>query len=167
MTTKARSKYHLDAARRAFASGADDVVLPNINFRPGAVSGELMERDDKPGMAAKESLHRYFDLLARARRTLRFSPGEAAVLAQTLRSVGYSPDLVDVLWAIVDRKLDEHPWHDVNKVDRKALVDRLRGLNPWQTVAVLDCVERFWRSPYTENGRIAEGLVALGLARED
>lgn len=144
-----------------------EFLLPNVNFRPGRISSDLLARNLRPGAAAKQGLERYFDLLKTVPRTLNFSAAEAAVLAYALRYTTYSPDFVDTMHALIEMRGNLGQVADANKVDLGELVSKMRALPPLQKVYVLDASERFWRSKYhAKAADFAEGLRAVGLTRD-
>lgn len=147
---------------------SSDFLLPNVNFRPGRVSADLLARDLKPGAAAKQALFRYFDLLERVPRTLNFSAAEAAVVVYALRYVTYTPELMDSMHALIETRGNLGNIADVNHVDLDGLVSKVRALPPLQKIYLLDATERFWRSNYHQKAAtFPDGLRAVGLTREE
>jgi hypothetical protein len=110
----------------------------------------------------RRCLERYLCLVDYERERLRFTPDEATLICEALRDAEQDSPLRwsianAVADAIRERHLDQK-W----RIDAWQLVNRLRGMNMGQVVALIDAVDRFCQRPSEE---VQENLVRVGLLR--
>jgi hypothetical protein len=126
------------------------------------VAKEMGARASDPAAYVRRCLERFLWLVDYEREHLRLSPDEAALICEALQEVEQEPSLRwsvanVVANAIRERHLDEK-WH----IDAWELVNRLRGMNMGQVVALIDAVDRFWQRP---DETLRENLARVGLLR--
>ena len=129
-----------------------------VSFRPGGLSDDLSARHDPEAQSvgAKRDLGRYYRLLEAELRALDLSDAEASFLCKVVDPNGFdsSAGSFKFLWAHVDDVVRRDP-PSGGHVDPAALVDKLRSLSPGASLAVIDAVERYWRSPTKNPGKPA------------
>lgn len=153
------------AAAKRWEEGGTMARSAHIQFRAGLLESAMMERSretDDTTLAgiAQRDLARYYQVLADELARVRLTEGEASLIVDALNSTLLEPQTYRYLWAEVSDSLDEltEKWG----VDGPRLVEKLRGLPPGATMAVVDAAERFWRLP---DGSTPERLRAVGLVR--
>jgi len=153
------------------------IKYPNASFRLGDLADEVAARGKNAGQVAKRDLARYYFLL---RRVLpRFDEEQAGFILESihrLQSIAPqitqrggrsrpSTDLVkeyrNSLWTTVRLADNTFALSESFSVDLKKLETRLRKLQPWEELAVLDAVERALRLRGWDARRAA---VKVGLA---
>lgn len=138
---------------------------PQVKFRPGTGSNlesALIERvesqsDSAFSQAAKRDLERYYAGLPSALPS--FSEQEAVWLVDAFNgSHNVNPERVYLeILAFFEEDLTP---------EQKKLVNFLRNLPIYASVAVLDAVERFWRGPYhKEESEVQRRLGEVGLVK--
>lgn len=139
---------------------------PQVNFRAGGLLPALEARTDTGSSIARTAsrdLDRYYTLLAREVPT--FTEGEGSLIVDALNGTLTEPHTASLLWANIADALEDglaEKWH----VDGAALVERLRKLTPFQSLAVADAAERFWISATLDGAMThAERLRKVGLVR--
>lgn len=117
-----------------------------IQFRDKLLEVEIETRTpydgSSPSLIARRDLERYYRLLRRSLRT--FSEPEAKLIVRAC--VGWHPDAdsVHFLWAQVDEAIRSQHLDEEYGVDGATLVERLRGLTPFEAMAVADAAEIVW-----------------------
>ena len=119
----------------------------SIRLRPG-VATEIEARES-PSTSRSQVINRDLDrLYALYKRTLpeiQLSVPEAMLIVDALNgTVFYDAGSATLLWASVEDSIRLDGLADKWGVDGKALVEKLRGLTPAQSLAVIDAAERFW-----------------------
>ncbi len=140
-----------------------------INFRPGDLAEALSERtqpEEGLGAVAKRDLGRYYAMLRVAGEDIRFTRAEASLICDALNGIWLRDARAwQTAWAeIADHiQLNGAAKHD-GVQDPDALVRRLREMHPAAKVALVDAVERFWRS--RDDRDAGEVLADVGLLAE-
>lgn len=119
----------------------------------------------------QRDLRRYRDILQRVLAALDLSIDEACCICDVLNGSGdfalYDPETDH--WPFVRAEIEDGI--RLNKTDEKwdvdgaALLQKLRGCEPVELLAIADAAERFWQSDLSRDGR--ELVVELGMAREE
>ncbi len=137
-----------------------------INFRPGDLADALSARtqpEEGLGAVAKRDLGRYYAMLHVAGQDVHFTRAEASLICDALNGIWLRDARAwQTAWAeIADRiQLDGVAEHD-GVQDSDALVRRLREMHPAAKLALVDAVERFWRS--RDDRDVGEVLADVGL----
>lgn len=120
--------------------------MPQLSVRfPDASLPDLETRGDKAAVI-RESLARYFSLLARARAGLRaaLTEAEVSLLADASNGVIYESWSIPHLAAGIEDAIAldgaDRKWG----VDGPALLAKLAALDSAATFALVDALERFW-----------------------
>jgi hypothetical protein len=118
-------------------------------FCPPQLLAEISERGTVSEVI-RESLERYYYLLARARAGLagRFTAGELGLLCDLSNGTIWQAWSLDMSSAQVE-DAGEASW-DKWGVDSKALVAKLNGLSLVEHAALIDATERFWQANGTD-----------------
>lgn len=129
-----------------------------ISFRPGGLIDDLEARHDTEALSigAKRDLGRYYRLLEAEFRELDLSDPEAAFLCEVVDPNGFEskPGSFTYLWAHVDDVVRRRRLSSP-EVDTLALIEKLRALSAAASLALIDAIERFWRSPTQGPGKPA------------
>lgn len=122
-----------------------------IAFRDKVVEAELGARVSgsySPSQIAARDLDRYYTLLRRSLPT--FTEAEACLIVDACSDWHVEPHSASLLWAQVDDAIRNNgldgKWH----VDGATLTARLRILTPFESLAVVDAVERFWCGDHSD-----------------
>lgn len=150
-----------------------DTKYPRVNFRLGAqLEQELSQRSSRGeslDSIAKRDLDRYYDMLKRSLPA--FSVGEAMLLCDVLNGTINQPYSVFLLWASVSDGVDEgraEYWKQYHpELDGAKLIAKLKGLTPFECMAVADAIERAWNSETYQVANMEEKVRQVGLVRED
>jgi hypothetical protein len=125
---------------------------------PEELVNQLNARGETLSAALRESLARYFYMLDRARADLRdrFTAQELSLLCDCCNGTWWEPHTLDGI--VANAEDTEQERYDYWRVDRAALLDKMRALSLLECAALVDAVERFWRATSTgmavEPGRI-------------
>lgn len=125
---------------------------------PNDLLAQIDERGQARSTTISRDLERLYALYRRALRQIDLTVDEACLIVDALNGSLTTADDASLLWARVEdaihyEKLDEK-WN----VDGRALVDKLRGLNEIQALAVADAAERFWEIESADNRDIREDV---------
>jgi hypothetical protein len=133
-----------------------DLKYPRISFRAGGLEVELHARHGhKEGLShtVQECLGRYFYALQQTLKSIDLSEQEWMLVRDACNGTLWERHTIPFLWGGVEDaiKLDglDRKW----EVDGAALVGKLRALTYWQSLAVVDAVERWWLE---QAGRVPE-----------
>jgi len=112
---------------------------------PPELDKELVAREGAFSEALRESLARYFALLAEERRTLagRFTDGELGLILDLCNGTVLEAHtmLGGILANCEDGETERYEYHNANRTE---LLPKLRALNPAEDAALVDAVERWW-----------------------
>lgn len=141
---------------------------PPVQFRDVRLEPMLEARTgsflDSKGQVAKRDLERYYYLLQAALKSalkkLGLSEGEALLMCDLANGTLWEPHTAALLWAQVADGAEEG-YGDKWGVDAEALAARLRSLEPMESMALVDALERWWALP-GEMSHV-ERLRAVGL----
>lgn len=125
---------------------------------PEKVLQKVDARGENRSATISRDLERYYTLLQRALKQVSFTVEEACLLADALNGILIDANTVQLLWANVSDAVSLDRLDQKWGVDGQALVEKLRGLNDIQAMAVADAVERFWEEP---EGDIKEKVARL------
>jgi hypothetical protein len=146
-------------------------VLPSLarHLDARAVTWTDQTGRPSPGMAAQDGLGRYYRLLAAELRDARLTDAEASVLVGVLNGTHFDDTWVASGPVLLAEELREAvgdglfaKW-DID--DPKAFCDRVAGWSRGTALAVIDAIERFWRTPDLRQVDHTEALAAVGLIR--
>jgi len=126
--------------------------------------GQRTGHDETLSDIARRDLERYYDMLIRVLPT--FSEDEALLLCQVLNGATIHQYNAQLLWSEVNIAIEEGDAKQWN-VNGPCLVKRLRGLTPFECMAIEDAVERYWKSVSRRDARLPRvRLYAVGLVRK-
>lgn len=117
----------------------------SISLHPRVVA-EVARRGDERSTVVNRNLERYFFLLDRGRRELSgvLSDMEMGMVLDVLNGTGFfEPFSIQILEADIADSLEDGYAEKWN-VDGPALVEKIKGLDLWHTMALVDAVERWW-----------------------
>lgn len=126
---------------------------------PDDLAAQIAARGDASS-AIRSALETHFDLLELARRGLREVLGEQelAAICDIMNGTIAEPFMAGALAAEAEDA--DQAVFARHGVERSALLEKLRRLEPVEEAALLDAVERFWRAAATgmpvDPGRILE-----------
>jgi hypothetical protein len=140
-------------------------INPFVTFRAlpelaDALTSRGREGESLGGIA-RDQLERYFECLRRTLATVQLSEAEASLIADAGNGVLWEAHTVPLLWAQVADAIQDEGLDRKWGVNGAALVERLRGLNYAQALAVTDAITRYWREP----NPIDEALRRVGLVQ--
>jgi hypothetical protein len=111
---------------------------------PDNLLAVIDQRADQRSAALRRIVERYGWLMDRGREAIRprFDAGQLGLLCDILNGSLLELLVVGASWMEAANAGDEYysKWH----VERADLVDLLESLSPWEELALLDAVERFW-----------------------
>lgn len=163
------------------SAAPDDAVTPPglpktpVSFRLGDLEPEVARRKRvHEGAVAtiRRDLTRYYAGVRVALQRLEFDRNDAYLLCLALRHAGAGLDAgtARFLWAVVDEQV-RNPKNTFFREEHTreralGLVEQLRGLSPFDALAILDGVEIYW-DHYTHNGGdLIEAMEASQLSTE-
>lgn len=112
---------------------------------PETLLAQLRERGDEVSATLRRDLDRYYYLLERARRGIRLSPEETAVIVDALNGSVHGREAQYALASIEDSiRLDGSDKH--HGADGPTLMAKLREMTDAEIFAIVDRVERFWQA---------------------
>ncbi|MDK2883320.1 MAG: hypothetical protein PWP58_1656 [Bacillota bacterium] len=89
-------------------------------------------------------LDRLYTLYRRALAQVGLTTREALLIADALNGILMDVTTVPLFWAQIQDAIAVEHLDKKWQVDGQALVEKLRGLNEIQALAVIDAAERFW-----------------------
>jgi hypothetical protein len=122
----------------------------------------LDTRGEERSTVISRDLGRYYDACRQARKRLRelLSPAEIALILDTTTSARFeAPSAIRLLWASVADAISLDHLDKKWKVDGETLVAKVKGLDPFLTIALVDACERWWTR--IGNGEQPEPVEAL------
>lgn len=122
-----------------------------LTFRaPAHLQQQINARGRDESDSIRESLGRYYYLLAQARAELRemLTGPELALLCDAHNGAWWTPESLGVIrWSAEDA---DPEYFEKWGVERAVLVDKLRVLTPLQCAALVDAIERYWKASSTD-----------------
>lgn len=118
-----------------------------IGFKDAELERQLQNKcSDRlsPGLVAKRDLERYYAVLAHAERSLNFTNAELNAIYDCCNGTIFEPALSDpgIVCNVQDSLINELA--DKWDIDGDALVTKLHALNPVQSWALVDKIERYF-----------------------
>lgn len=111
------------------------------------IEKEIRSRGENRSWIISRDLERLYALYRRAIRETPLEYREACLIVDALNGSIMDANTATMLWASIEDacKLDglDKKW----EVDGSALVEKLRGLNVLQAMALIDAAERVWGVP--------------------
>lgn len=131
--------------------------FPSIYLRE-SLAAEIRSRGTNRSGIISRDLERLYTLYKRALREVPLSLGETCLIVDALNGALIDADTARLLWAHVEDgiRIDglDRKWN----VDGAALVEKLRGLNDLQAMAIVDAAERFWEMSQSGEVGLEEGV---------
>lgn len=118
----------------------NDYVRPSIHLRV-ELDEQIKSRGTRSTIITRD-LERLYTLYRRALQQARLSVDEACLVVDALN--GSIMDATPLLWANIEDSIQLDGLDQKWSIDGPALVEKLRGLNDIQVLAVVDGAERFW-----------------------
>jgi hypothetical protein len=149
------------SAQKAVQRQNQPVAFRNADLEP-MLQARVNPTAASPGLVAVRDLERYYKMMAAALKRIDLSRDEAALLADLFNGTIWTAETANLLYAQVEDSIpDGYPekW----SVDAAALVAKLRKLNGFQCLAIVDALERFWA--ITDDLNVDERLTAVGLIK--
>jgi hypothetical protein len=134
-----------------------------LAFGSAELDAAIRSRGDDLNQIAARDLQRYYALLSRA--TPRFKEEEACLLAEALSGHSIPTEDIRRVWSVVQKGIQRDMLDRRWFVDGVSLIAKLRFMEPWQLMALIDAIERYSRLPVDEMG-MEEALRAVGLVKE-
>jgi hypothetical protein len=121
-----------------------------VSLRPGAeLDEQLATRGDVPGRVMKRDLVRYYALVGEELRRLALTPDDILTIADAFRAAGTDTEHLSSI-PLVFAAVVEEAFDGIVKEDHgpgfAPLRVKLRALTPGQVLAVIDAIERLFRS---------------------
>ena len=117
---------------------------------PNDLLSQIDERGQARSTIISRDLNRLYTLYRRALRQIDLAVDEACLIVDALNGSLTTADDASLLWARVEDAIHYDKLDEKWNVDGRALVDKLRGLNEIQALAVADAAERFWEIESTD-----------------
>lgn len=114
---------------------------------PEKVLREVDARGDNRSAVISRDLERYYTLLQRVIKRVRLSVEEACLIVDALNGILIDANTVQLLWANVADAISLDRLDQKWGIDGQFLIEKLRGLNELQAMALVDAAERFWEKP--------------------
>lgn len=118
-----------------------------VSFRNADLESELKTRVNtmsaSQGLIAARDLQRYYTMLKHALKTVNLERNEALLLCDVSNGTIWDVSTVKLLYAQVEDSLEDG-YAEKWDVDAPALIAKLRKLNGFQCLAVVDAIERWW-----------------------
>ncbi len=147
-----------DENKIQFRASPTELASLQARCRPGSGPAELSQQ-------VRADLERYYYALDQALRSVDLSRQEALLLCDAPNGILSEPQTMQLLWAGVEDAIRLDGLATKWEVDGPALVSKLKALDYWQALAVVDAVERAWNLlPQTTDRD--EVLTTVGLVRE-
>jgi len=106
----------------------------------------LLSRGSNRSEVLNRDLGRLYDIYRYELSAMEFSPGEARLLAETLKYWHPDAGMARHLWNVVDDAIRLDRVDEKYGTDGQALVKKLRGLSISQALAITDAIERYWQA---------------------
>ncbi len=138
---------------------------PSIHLRLAEMAKDMESRvrgGDVTPSDIRAQLSFYFHGLAETLQQIVLSEGEALLLCDSLNGVLHEPHTVSLLWAGVADSIELEELDKKWGVDGKALVEKLRAMDYWQALSLIDAVTRWWNVQQNHEDRTGN-LRAVGL----
>lgn len=123
-----------------------------ISLKSEKLEKALLARDvgstGSPGLIAKTLLTRYFYLINTQMRDLPFSSDEFHCIYDAVN--GWATQIEEplhlhqMLWLHMDDAIRDDSLDEKWNINGKALIEKLRALNPLETFAVVEMAEMYW-----------------------
>lgn len=126
-------------------------------YLPDSLLEEISARGDNRSGTISRDLERLYTLYSRALATVQLEFNQAYLIVDALNGVLIDANTAKLLWAEIEDAINLDHLDQKWQVDGKALVEKLRGLNEIQAMAVIDAAERFWQAQ--KSGQEAEELI--------
>lgn len=126
-------------------------------YLPDSLLEEISARGDNRSGTISRDLERLYTLYSRALATVQLEFNQAYLIVDALNGVLMDANNAKLLWAEIEDAINLDHLDQKWQVDGKALVEKLRGLNEIQAIAVIDAAERFWQAQ--KSGQEAEELI--------
>lgn len=129
--------------------------MPDKSIRPGWRGGiylnprmdvAVVARGDSRSGVINRDLERLYALYARALREVDLTIDEACLIVDVLNGSLMDANTACLLWASVEDGIRLDGLAEKWGVDGAKLVEKLRGLNDIQALALVDAGERFWQA---------------------
>lgn len=118
-----------------------------ITIQP-TVLDEIATRSEERSGVISRDLERYYDACIQARKRLRelFSEEEIALILDTTNGTLFAESVsIRLLWANVADAISTDRLDKKWKVDGETLIAKIKGLDPFLTIALIDACERWWK----------------------
>ena len=104
---------------------------------------EILSRGAQSTVISRD-LERLYTLYARSLKQVDLALAEASLIVDSLNSSLYDANSARMLWGGIEDSVMLEGLAEKWDVDGPALVEKLRGLNEIQSLAIIDASERFW-----------------------
>lgn len=122
--------------------------MPQISVRmPDEMAADLDTRGERAD-TIRESLERYFYLLAKGRASLRekLTENEMALIIDNENGTINSAPHIPVVWYNVEDGINLNGLDEKWNIDGPALLDKLKNLQIHECFALVDAAERYWEA---------------------
>ncbi|MEW5952606.1 MAG: hypothetical protein AB1815_02450 [Bacillota bacterium] len=117
---------------------------------------EISRRGDNRSHVINRDLERLYTLYRRAIREVPLTESEACLIVDALNGSLYDAQSAPMLWASIQDAITLDGLAAKWRVDGAALVEKLRALSAFQSMALVDAAERFWSLPAESRDRDAD-----------
>lgn len=108
------------------------------------IDNEITQRGDNRSHTINRDLERLYTMYRRAIREIPLSVKEACLITDAMNGTLMDGNTAQLLWASIEDAISLEGLAAKWEVDGPALVEKLRGLNAFQCMALCDTAERFW-----------------------
>ena len=127
----------------------------NVYLQEDIISS-LQERNknsEPVGAMANREISRLYSMYAEALKETKLTEAEAMFIVDILNSAIMDERSARMLWAEAEDACRLDSTHEKWDVDAKAIVEKLRGFNLLQLMAIVDASDRFWTTDDTERNQ--------------
>ncbi len=120
------------------------VIKTSLTLDPRVKEFIAKRGDNRSGMINRD-LERYYVLLSRALKSVPLTVTEASLIVDVLNGTIIDGNTACFLWAEVQDGINLEKLDKKWNIDGDSFVQRLRELNDFQAMALIDAAEIFWQ----------------------
>jgi hypothetical protein len=109
----------------------------------GNMDTQIKSRGGRSTVVSRD-LERLYTLYSRALKQIDLTVEEGCLIVDSLNSTLHDADSARMLWGGIEDSIELDGLAEKWAVDGPALVEKLKGLNEIQALAIVDAAERFW-----------------------
>lgn len=125
---------------------------------PEDVLGQVAARGGLRSTVPRD-LDRYYSLMRKALAGMEFTLAEVSLIVDAMNGAIMSPATARYLWALVEDGIKLGGAAEGWGASGKALVEKLKGLSEFQSIAIVDAAERYWTATGKGTGGHTDDLL--------